>query len=63
MVLCASFKTGLKRPGKDYKWFKHVCSVSATDQSSIYMTASYEELIKSWKKLEKVGTIEKKSFI
>ena len=33
------------------------------DASSIYMTASYEELIKSWKKLEKVGTIEKKSFI
>ena len=24
------------------------------------MTASYEELVKSWKKLEKVGTIGKK---
>ena len=31
--------------------------------SSIYMTASYEELGKSWKKLEKVGTIGKKRFI
>ena len=31
--------------------------------SSIYMTASYEELRKSGKKLEKVGTIGKKSFI
>ena len=31
--------------------------------SSIYMTALYEELRKSGKKLEKVRTIEKKSFI
>ena len=31
--------------------------------SSIYMSASYEELGKSWKKLEKVGTSGKKSFI
>ena len=33
------------------------------DMSSIYMTALYEELRKSGKKLEKVRTIEKKSFI
>ena len=31
--------------------------------SSIYMTALYEELVKSGKKLEKVGTSGKKSFI
>ena len=33
------------------------------DLSSIYMSVSYEELGKSGKKLEKVGTIGKKSFI
>ena len=31
--------------------------------SSIVKSVSYEELIKSGKKLEKVGTIGKKSFI
>ena len=33
------------------------------DESSIHMSVSYEELGKSDKKLEKVGTIGKKSFI
>ena len=31
--------------------------------SSIHMSVSYEELVKSGKKLEKVGTSGKKSFI
>ena len=29
-------------------------------ESSIYMSASYEELVKSWKKLEKVMHLSKK---
>ena len=37
--------------------------ILAIENSSIYMTALYEEFRKSGKKLEKVGTIGKKSFI
>ena len=39
----------------------NVCST--VNRSSIVKSVSYEELIKSGKKLEKVGTIGKKSFI
>ena len=39
--------------------FKHLQVQISQSSITVYMTASYEELVKSGKKLEKVGTIGK----